>query len=64
MDYACIDKIFNLLLRKYGINIDNRAGKWALVHEEYIFNPNALSFVPNKDVIAAIGKCKARGFLR
>jgi hypothetical protein len=32
MDYACIDKIFNLLLRKYCINFDNRASKWALVH--------------------------------
>ncbi len=53
-DYACADEIFNLLLREYGINIDNRAGNWALVHKE--FNPNVLSFVPNENVIMAIGK--------
>jgi hypothetical protein len=56
-DYAHADKIFDLLLREYGININNRAGKWAPVHKkEYIFNPNVSSFVPNEDVLAAIEK--------
>jgi hypothetical protein len=45
-----------LLLREYGINIDNRADEWALVHEEYTFNIDVLSFVPNEDIIEAIGK--------
>ena len=55
-DYACANKIFNSLSREYGINNNKRAGKWALVHKEYIFNPNVLSFVPDKDVLTAIGK--------
>ena len=43
-------------MREYGINIDDRPGKWALVHEEYAFNPDVSSFVPDKDVLAATGK--------
>ena len=43
-------------MREYGINIDDRPGKWALVHEEYAFNPDVLSFMPDEDVLAAIGK--------
>jgi hypothetical protein len=38
MDCACIDEIFDSPLREYGININNRAGKWTLIHEEYVFN--------------------------
>ena len=52
-DHACADKIFDSLLRENSININNRVGKWALVHEEYAFNPNVPSFVPNKDVLEA-----------
>ncbi len=55
-DYARTNEIFDSLLREYSINIDNRAGEWALVHEEYTFNPDVSSFVPNKDVLAAIRK--------
>ena len=53
---AHADKIFSLLLREYSININDRAGKWTLVSKAYAFNPNVLSFVPNKDILAAIGK--------
>ena len=53
---AHADKIFGLLLREYSININDRAGKWTLVSKAYAFNPNVLSFVPNKDILAAIGK--------
>ena len=56
VDYPCADEIFDLLSREYSININDRAGKWALVHKEYAFNPNVSSFVPDKDVLAAIGK--------
>ena len=31
-------------------------GTWALVHKEYAFNPDVSLFVPDKDVLAAIGK--------
>jgi hypothetical protein len=55
-NYARADKIFNLLSREYGVNIKDRANKWALIHEEYAFNPDALSFVLSKDVIAAISR--------
>ena len=56
MDYARTNEIFDLLSRGYGINIGDRAGEWALVHKEYAFNPNVLFFVPDKDLLVAIGK--------
>ena len=55
-DYARADGIFNLLLREYGINIDNRAGEWDLVNKEHAFNPNVSSFVPDEDILVAIGR--------
>ena len=42
-------------MREYGININDRPGKWALVHKEYAFNPNVSSFMPDEDVLTAIG---------
>ncbi len=56
MNYAHTDKIFDLLLRENGVKINNSARKWALIHEKYIFNPDALSFVPNEHIIVAIDK--------
>ena len=55
-DYARADEIFDSLSREYDINIDDRAGEWALKHEEYLFNSDMSSFVPDEDVIVAIGK--------
>jgi hypothetical protein len=34
-EYAHVDEIFDSLSREYGVNIDDRAGDWALVHKEY-----------------------------
>ena len=61
-DYNCADEIFDSLSREYGINIEDRAGEWALVHEEYPFNPDVSSFVPGKDVLWAIKKRLRRGY--
>jgi len=55
-DYARADEIYDSLSREYDINIDDRAGEWALKHEEYLFNSDMSSFVPDEDVIVAIGK--------
>ncbi len=54
--HARADEICNSLSREYNNNINNRAGEWALVHEEYAFNPNVSSFVPDEDILVAIGK--------
>ena len=55
-DYDRAIKIFDSLLREYSININDRAGEWALIHEEYAFNLNMSSFVLNEDFLTAIGK--------
>ena len=55
-DYDRAIKIYDSLLREYSINIDDRAGKWALIHEEYAFNLNMSSFVPNEDFLTTIVK--------
>ncbi|KAL3808132.1 hypothetical protein ACHAXA_004578 [Cyclostephanos tholiformis] len=56
MDYDRADEIFNYLTREYEINIDNRASEWALLHEEYIFNADMSSFIPDNDKCVMIGK--------
>ena len=61
-DYACADKIFNLLLREYRINIDNRAGEWDMVQKEHAFDPNMSSFIPDEDVLVVIGKGGGGGY--
>ena len=55
-DYTPADKILDSFLREYGININGRVGKWALVHKEYVFNLGVSSFVPDEDVLTEIGK--------
>ena len=64
LDNAHANKIFDLLLREYGINIGDRADKWALLHKEYAFNPDVLSFVLDKDVLIAIEKRLGERILR
>ncbi len=61
-DYACADEIFNLLLREYRINIDNRAGEWDMVQKEHAFDPNMSSFIPDEDVLVVIGKGGGGGY--
>ncbi len=56
MDYDRADLIFDSLTREYEINIDDRAGEWALLHEEYVFNADMSSFVPDDDLRVVIGK--------
>jgi len=56
MDYDRADEIFDSLTREYGVNIDDRAGEWALLHEEYVFSSDMSSFVPDEDVRAKIGE--------
>jgi hypothetical protein len=63
MDYAHGNKIFDLLSREYGVNIDNRAGKWALIHRECVFNPDASSFMPKENVMQQLSRKGVRGFL-
>jgi hypothetical protein len=56
VDYDRADEIYAELTDKYNVNIDDRAGEWALLSEEYIFNKAESSFIPDESIIAAIGK--------
>ncbi len=40
LDYARAEEIFNTISREYSVNIDNRAGEWALIYKKYVFNPD------------------------
>lgn len=56
VDYDRADEIYAELTAKYNVNIDDRAGEWALLSEEYMFNKAESSFIPEETIIAAIGK--------
>ena len=56
VDYDRADEIYAELTAKYNVNIDDRAGEWALLSEEYMFNEAESSFMPEETIIAAIGK--------
>ena len=56
MDYDRADVIFDQLTNDYNVNIDDKSGEWALLHEEYQLNINESSFVPDEKVQAMIGK--------
>jgi hypothetical protein len=56
VDYDRADEIYAELTAKYNVNIDDRAGEWALLSEEYMFNEAESSFIPEETIIAAIGK--------
>jgi hypothetical protein len=56
VDYDRADEIYAELTDKYNVNIDDRAGEWALLNEEYMFNKAESSFIPDESIIAAIGK--------
>ena len=56
VDYDRADEIYAELTARYNVNIDDRAGEWALLSEEYMFNKAESSFIPEETIIAAIGK--------
>ncbi|KAL9181699.1 hypothetical protein ACHAXT_012042 [Thalassiosira profunda] len=56
VDYARADDIFARLQTEFNVNVDDRAGEWALLYEEYLLDEEGTSFVPDDDVQMEIGK--------
>lgn len=56
MDYDRADVIFDQLTNEFNVNIDDKSGEWALLHEEYQLNINESAFVPDENVQVMIGK--------
>jgi hypothetical protein len=55
-DYDRADEIYAELTTGYNVNIEDRAGEWALLNEEYTFNSAGSSFMPEETIIATIGE--------
>ena len=55
-DYDRADEIYAELTTGYNVNIEDRAGEWALLNEEYTFNSAGSSFMPDETIIATIGE--------
>ena len=54
-DYPRADSIFDRLRSEFNVNVDDRAGQWAVLSEEYIMSEST-AFVPEKSIQAEIGK--------
>ena len=54
-DYPLADSIFDRLRTEFNVNVDDRAGQWAVLSEEYVMSEET-AFVPEKSVQAEIGK--------
>jgi cysteinyl-tRNA synthetase len=55
-NYDRADEIYAELTTGYNVNIEDRAGEWALLNEEYTFNSAGSSFMPDETIIATIGE--------
>jgi hypothetical protein len=58
-DFDTADAIFNELGDTYNVNVDDRAGEWALRHEEYQMS-SYTAFVPDPEVQRTIGDLLAQ----
>ena len=54
-DYDTADRIFEELANVYNVNVDDRAGEWALRHEEYQMSSYS-ALTPGEDVMKLIGQ--------